>query len=108
VSVTWTVTAADQLQAVRDYLARSSPGYAQSLAGRIVARTEALDGQPHFGAEVPEYSDPAIREVFEHPYRVIYRVGGADVQVVAVIHAPRVRSVSESMVRPRKREGSAS
>jgi plasmid stabilization system protein ParE len=89
VSVTWAETAADQLRAVRDYLARSSPGYAQALAGRIVARIEALDGQPHLGAEVPEYGDPDIREVFEHPYRIIYRVAGADVQVVAVIHSSR-------------------
>jgi plasmid stabilization system protein ParE len=69
-SVTWTETAAGQLQAIRDYLARSSLGYAQALAGRIVARTQALDGQPLLGAEVPEYGDPDVREVFEHPYRI--------------------------------------
>jgi plasmid stabilization system protein ParE len=64
-SVTWTETAADQLQAIRDYLARSSPSYAQALASRIVTRTETLDGQPLIGAEVPEYGDPDVREVFE-------------------------------------------
>lgn len=53
-SVTWTHTAADQLQAVRDYLSRSSPGYAQALAARIVSRTESLDAQPLLGGEVPE------------------------------------------------------
>jgi plasmid stabilization system protein ParE len=58
VSVTWTETATAQLQAIRDYLARSSPGYAQALAGRAVARTEALDGQPQFGAEVVECGVP--------------------------------------------------
>ena len=88
-SVAWAETAADQLQAARDYLARSSPGYAQALAARIVARTEALDGQPLSGAEVPEYGDPDIREVSEHPYRIIYRVTGSDIQIVAVIHSSR-------------------
>ena len=34
-SVRWTEVAAGQLQAARDYLARTSPGYAQTLAGRI-------------------------------------------------------------------------
>jgi hypothetical protein len=48
-SVTWTETAAAQLQAIRDYLVRSSPGYAQALAGRIVAQTEALNGRPGAG-----------------------------------------------------------
>ena len=88
-SVTWTETATGQLQAIRDYLARSSPGYAQALAGRIVARTEALDGQPLLGAEVPEYGDPDVREVFEHPYRILFRVAGQDVQVIGVIHSSR-------------------
>lgn len=78
-SVHWTVTAADQLQAIRDYLALSSPSYAQTLVVRIVARTVTLDGRSHFGAEVPEYGDPDVREVFEHPYRILYRVDGQDV-----------------------------
>jgi toxin ParE1/3/4 len=88
-SVRWTHAAGGQLQAIRDYLARSSPGYAQALAGRIIAKSEALDGQPHFGSEVPEYGDPTIREVFEHPYRIIYQVSGGDIEVVAVIHSSR-------------------
>ncbi len=81
-SVTWTETAADQLQAIRDYLARSSPGYAQALAGRIIARTEALESQPAIGAEVPEYGDPEVREVFEHLYRILYRLAGQEIQVI--------------------------
>ena len=53
-SVAWTETAAGQLLAIRDYLARSSPGYAQAQAGRVVARTEAVDGRPLLGVEVSE------------------------------------------------------
>jgi plasmid stabilization system protein ParE len=54
-----------------------------------VARTEALDGQPLFGAEVVEYGDPAVREVFEHPYRILYRAAGQEIQVIGVIHSSR-------------------
>ena len=89
-SVQWADTAVDQLVAIRDYIAQSSPAYAQTLAARIVARAESLDGQPLFGAEVPEYGDPAVREVFEHPYRVLYRVDGTDVRIVAVVHSARL------------------
>jgi plasmid stabilization system protein ParE len=88
-SVTWTETAISQLEAIRDFLGRTSPGYAQALADRIVARTEALDGHPGIGAEVPEYEADDIREVFEHPYRILYRVVGQDVQVIGVIHSSR-------------------
>jgi plasmid stabilization system protein ParE len=88
-SVEWAEEAAAQLQAVRDYLARTSPGYAQVLAERIVRRTELLADQPLLGAEVPEYADESLRELLEHPYRILYRVAGGQVQVVAVIHASR-------------------
>jgi plasmid stabilization system protein ParE len=89
VSVTWTETATAQLIAARDYLARSSPGYAQAIAARVVARTETLDGQPLSGAEVGEYGDPTFRELYEHPYRIIYEVAGSNVQILAVIHSAR-------------------
>ncbi len=88
-SVFWSETATAQLQLIRDYLARSSPGYAQALAERIVTRLESLDGRPHLGAEVAEYGDETIREVFEHPYRLLYRVADQDIQVVAILHASR-------------------
>lgn len=88
-SVLWTVTATNQLVAVRDFFARTSPGYAQVVAAHIIARADQLNGQPLLGAEVPEYGDPNLREVYEHPYRILYRVDGPDVRIVAVIHSSR-------------------
>lgn len=87
--VGWSEQAAAQLQAIRDYLARSSPGYAQTLAERIVQRTETLANFPLLGAEVMEYGDESLRELFEHPYRILYRVSAEQVQIVAVVHAAR-------------------
>ena len=85
----WTELATVQLTAVRDYLTGSSPGYAQVLAERIVQRTEALVKMPLLGAEVPEYGEETLREDYEHPYRILYRVTGEQLQVVAVIHSAR-------------------
>jgi toxin ParE1/3/4 len=81
--VEWSEQAATQLQAIRDYLARSSPGYAQTLAERIIQRTETLADFPLLGGEVAEYGDEALRELFEHPYRILYRVSAERVQAVA-------------------------
>jgi plasmid stabilization system protein ParE len=89
VTVHWTDTAVAHLRAVRDYIARDSTGYARALADRIVGRTELLADFPRLGAEVPEYADESIREVLEHPYRIIYRVMPNQVDVVAVIHGAR-------------------
>jgi len=87
--VAWSEQAVAQLQAIRDYLARSSPGYAQTLAERIVQRTEALADLPFLGPEVMEYGEESLRELFEHPYRILYRVSEEQVQIIAVVHAAR-------------------
>lgn len=88
-TVYWTQTAIDHLQAIRDYIARNSPGYAQALVDRITRRTDGLAATPMLGAAVPEYSEESIREVLEHPYRIIYRVSTDRVDVLAVIHGAR-------------------
>jgi plasmid stabilization system protein ParE len=89
VIVEWSERATAELQAARDFIARSSPGYAQVVAERVVRRTEELADQPLIGAEVPEYGDENLREVYEHPYRILYRVTADRVQVVAVVHSAR-------------------
>jgi plasmid stabilization system protein ParE len=53
------------------------------------SKTTRLADQPRFGAEVPEYADETVREVFHHPFRILYRVEEQKVQVIAVIHAAR-------------------
>jgi toxin ParE1/3/4 len=87
--VEWSEAATAHVVAIRDYLLRASSGYAQVVADRIVRKTEILAELPLLGAVVPEYEDESLRELFEHPYRILYRVNGDRVQVVAVIHSSR-------------------
>ena len=88
-NVNWTEAALADLRAAEAYVARHSAQYATALVERIFARTEQLADQPHLGAVVPEYDDESLREVFEHPYRIIYRVPEQQVDVVAVVHGVR-------------------
>jgi plasmid stabilization system protein ParE len=60
------------------------------MVDRITDRTRQVGSFPLSGQSVPEYRDPAIREVIEGPYRVIYEVSGKDVRVLAVIHGARL------------------
>jgi plasmid stabilization system protein ParE len=85
----WSESAAGQLEAIRDYIARNSPRYALAVAERIVRRAERLADMPLLGGEVPEYGDPSVREVLEYPYRIIYRAVADRVRIVAVIHGAR-------------------
>src|SRR5262249_3514225 len=72
--VFWTRNARRELQAVHDHIDRNSPRYALGLVDRIIRKSEQLILFPHLGAEVPEYREPSVRELPEHPYRIIYRI----------------------------------
>ncbi len=87
--VHWTEAALSDLRAVEAYIARHSAQYARGMIERIFARSERLVAQPQLGPVVPEYDDEALRELFEDPYRIVYRVLEAQVDIVAVVHAAR-------------------
>jgi len=87
--VFWTEAALAQLTAIRDYIGQTSPVYAGRMIDRILARGTQLTHFPTSGRHVPERPDPALREVLEGPYRVIYRVRPDRVEVLAVVHGRR-------------------
>ena len=70
----WSPEAADDLEAIADYIGRDSPAYARSVAAKILATVRTLPEFPHIGRVVPEIGDPAVRERLVFSYRLIYRV----------------------------------
>jgi plasmid stabilization system protein ParE len=88
-NVHWTESALADLHAAEASIARHSTRYATSLVDRIFARTGQLADYPQLGGMVPEYGEESLREVFESPYRIIYRVLEYQIDVVAVVHASR-------------------
>lgn len=85
----WSRAALDDIDGIAEYLSREAPFYANAVVSRIVARAEASTEFPLAGRPVPEWNDPAYREVFAYSYRIIYRVVGDRVVVTAVIHGRR-------------------
>jgi plasmid stabilization system protein ParE len=88
-NVVWTEPASADLHAIQAYIARRSARYALDLVERIVSSSELLADQPLLGRRVPEYDDESIRELFETPYRIVYRLDEGRVEILAVIHAAR-------------------
>ena len=88
--VGWTATAIRQLDAIHDYISRDSTVYARRMVDRLTSRTVQLQEHPFSGAVVPEFGDESIREVFEGPYRIVYRKVSSTLYVVAVIHGARL------------------
>jgi toxin ParE1/3/4 len=88
VKIRWTERATDQLIAIFDYIAQSSPEYAGAVAERIFARPDPqLTNFPYSGSVVPEYGREDIREVFSDSYRIVHQVLLREVRIVAVIHS---------------------
>lgn len=87
--VDWTESALNDLRELLAYAEKQSPGYAASLSERLLNAVDKLEIMPQRGWQVAEWSDPAFREVFVPPYRLIYNVRGDDCRIVAVIHAAR-------------------
>jgi plasmid stabilization system protein ParE len=88
--VTWTPAAVRHLADIHQYIAANSPRFAQAMIDRITARSAQLATFPKSGAVVAEYAEPDIREIIEGSYRIIYRVVGDAVEVLAVIHGARM------------------
>jgi toxin ParE1/3/4 len=59
------------------------------MVDRITRRTKSLARFPRLGPQVPEYEDESIRELFEHPYRIIYRIHQGRIQILSVVHGVR-------------------
>lgn len=88
IDVRWTPQAADDLQAIYDFIARDSPHYAQLTVEDILAATDRLKQFPLMGRQVPERERDDLRELIKSPYRIVYRVGEA-VKVLTIFRASR-------------------
>lgn len=87
--VTWTRNAIVELHGIHDTIARNSRAYAQGMVDRITKRTRTLVRFPRLGPQVPEYEDESIRELIEHPYRIIYRIQQQRIEILSVVHVAR-------------------
>jgi toxin ParE1/3/4 len=88
VTVNWTDSALSDLRSIQAYIAQHSTLYAQGMIDRIFAKTGLLSEQPRIGAVVEEYNDESLRELLEHPYRIVYRVvEESRTDVLAVVHS---------------------
>jgi toxin ParE1/3/4 len=84
--VRWSPQALRDLDALGEYLDRSSPQYARSLVARLYSAGDALAEFPLMGRRVPETDLDHIREIVRDGYRIVYFVGEDIVEVLAVLH----------------------
>jgi len=72
--LTWAPSAAADLEAIHNFIARDSPRHAIDFIQRMMAFIGTIPMQPLLGSVVPEYDLHDLRERAYHGYRIIYRV----------------------------------
>lgn len=90
--IVWTRKAEKQLDQIFNYIAEDSAIYAYRTVEKIIEQAERIAPQPRKGRMVPEYEREDIREVFHHPYRIIYLIKDQEIviEILSVIHGARL------------------
>ena len=88
--IVWAPQAVEDVEAIRAYVARDSPHYAQLVIDRIVATVALLEGRPRSGRVVPEVGDESLREVIHGNYRIVYRLRHDLIEIATVFHGARL------------------
>jgi plasmid stabilization system protein ParE len=73
-ALVWTRRAIEDVQSIQRFIEKDSPHYAQLVGQQLVAAVERLPTFPQSGRVVPEFNNPAIREVIQGSYRIVYRL----------------------------------
>jgi toxin ParE1/3/4 len=90
--VEWVEVAVRDLEEIVAFLALDSQQGAERVLRRIEARAATLESSPTRGRVVPElarFQMRTWRELMIRPYRLVYRIEGDTVTVLAVFDARR-------------------
>ena len=86
----WTRRAIEDIQTIQRFIEKDSPHYAQLVGQQLISAVERLATFPQSGRIVPEVNDPAVREVIQGSYRIVYRLIHSEIHVLTVHHAARL------------------
>ncbi len=93
--VRWTPQAADDFDAITEFIAKDSPHFAGLFAADVLETVDRIGEFPESGRIVPEIGERAVREVILGNYRIIYRCHPAAVEILTVYHGARLLDPSE-------------
>lgn len=90
--VRWAQVAQGDLQRILDFIAATSPLNAEKVADRLEKLASTLERFPNRGRVVPELARAGMtewRELVSTPWRLIFRVDGKTVVVLALVDGRR-------------------
>lgn len=84
--VIWTEFAAQDLHNIFNYIAETSHYYAHIVRASFLKTAKNLNQFPESGRIIPEKGIKGYREKFVYSYRLIYRISGRKIYIVALVH----------------------
>jgi plasmid stabilization system protein ParE len=81
---------ADLEEVLAWYAGQQVPEVGTRLVAEIVSRVEALADYPDSGRIVPEFENPALREIIHPPFRIVYRHDPQRVRIVRIWRSERL------------------
>jgi len=87
--IRWSPRAAFNFEDICNYIAKDSEVYATIFANKINTIIKSIPQFPKAGRNVPEYGEENIREKIYENYRIVYRINGDFIEIVAICHGAK-------------------
>jgi plasmid stabilization system protein ParE len=87
--IRWSPRAAFNFEDICNYIAKDSEVYATIFANKINTIIKSIPQFPKSGRIVPEYGEKNIREKIYENYRIVYRINGDFIEIVAICHCAK-------------------
>lgn len=93
--IRWTAQAADDLEAITQFIAADSPNYARLFVMNVLRVVERLEQYPRSGRVVPEIGNPAVREIIFGNYRIVFLLKADAIEILTIYHGARLLDVKK-------------
>ncbi len=87
--IKWSPRAASNLEEICNYIAKDSEYYASLFAKKVNNIVRSIPQFPKSGRIVPEYDNENLRERIYESYRIVYRLKGEIIEIVAICHGAK-------------------
>jgi plasmid stabilization system protein ParE len=87
--IKWSPRAASNLEEICNYIAKDSEYYASLFAKKVNNIVKSIPQFPKSGRIVPEYDNENLRERIYESYRIVYRLKGEIIEIVAICHGAK-------------------
>jgi toxin ParE1/3/4 len=91
ISITFTASALNDLQAIRAWYAdQQASKTGERLLLEIISHAERLADFPESGRIVPEFGIMNLREIIYSPFRIVYRIDARKIMIIRVWRSERM------------------